>query len=156
MKQIHEATEVLKSDIVFWRPSWILLKKLGNVKKITRQSLQGQFAYCKYLEIIRVGVSEWEQKQNEAVAAAAVMAAAAAGGFSKNNKFPPPHSGWRLNKIKNYLIRIFAHLKSVSRWSRVTTSSECADLTKWRWTVYKSCWLILGLNIRLTCVQSDI
>ena len=32
-------------------------------KKFTRQIPQGQYAYCKYLEIIRVGVFEWEQKQ---------------------------------------------------------------------------------------------
>ena len=28
MKQIHEAVQALESDIGFWRPSWILLKKL--------------------------------------------------------------------------------------------------------------------------------
>ena len=44
-------------------------------KKYTRQIPQGKYAYCKYLEIIRVGVFEWEQKQ----------VAAAAGGLNKNN-----------------------------------------------------------------------
>ena len=40
-----------------------LLKKLKNAtKKITRQIPQGQYAYCKYFEIIRVGVFEWEQR----------------------------------------------------------------------------------------------
>ena len=38
MKQIHEAVEALESDIGFWRPSWILLKKLKNAKKITGQT----------------------------------------------------------------------------------------------------------------------
>ena len=47
---------------------------------MTRQIPQGQYAYCKYLEIIRVGVFEREQKQ-----------VAAAGGLSKNN-----------NKLINY------------------------------------------------------
>ena len=32
MKQIHEAVQALESDIGFWRPSWILLKKLKNAK----------------------------------------------------------------------------------------------------------------------------
>ena len=52
MKQIHEAVQALESDIGFLRPSWILLKKLKNAEK----NLQGKYAYCKYLEIIRVGV----------------------------------------------------------------------------------------------------
>ena len=30
MKQIHKAVQALESDIGFWRPSWILLKKLKN------------------------------------------------------------------------------------------------------------------------------
>ena len=91
MKQIDEAVQALACAIGFWRPSWILLKKLKNTKKtFTRQIHQGQYAYCKYLEIIRVGVLEWEQKQ----------VTAAAGGLGKNNKSPPPHSGWRLNQIK--------------------------------------------------------
>ena len=33
MKQIHKAVQALKSDIKFWRLSWILLKKLKNAKK---------------------------------------------------------------------------------------------------------------------------
>ena len=37
MKQIHEAVQALESDIGFWRPSWILLEKLKNAKKIYRQ-----------------------------------------------------------------------------------------------------------------------
>ena len=53
-------------------------------KKFTREIPQGQYAYCKYLQIMQVGVFEWEQEQ-----------VAAAGGLSKNNKSPPPHSGWR-------------------------------------------------------------
>ena len=36
MKQIHEAVQALDSDIGFLRPSWILLKKLKNAKKIYR------------------------------------------------------------------------------------------------------------------------
>ena len=57
MKQIDKAVQALACAIGFWRPSWILLKKLENAKKkITRQIPQGQYAYCKYLEIIRVGV----------------------------------------------------------------------------------------------------
>ena len=31
MKQIHEAVQALESDIGFWRPSLILLKKLKKV-----------------------------------------------------------------------------------------------------------------------------
>ena len=34
MKQIHEAVQALESDIEFWWTSWILLKKMKNVKKI--------------------------------------------------------------------------------------------------------------------------
>ena len=79
MKQIDEAVLALACAIGFWRSSWILLKKLKNAKKITRLIPQGQYAYCKYLEIIRVGVFEWELKQ---VAAAA----AAAGGFSEKQQ----------------------------------------------------------------------
>ena len=83
-------------------------------KEIARQIPQGQYAYCKYLEIIRVGVFEWDQKQ----------VAAAAGGLSKNNKSPPPHSGWRLNnhtlrtmlaehqKNALYLVTSVTHLKT--------------------------------------------
>ena len=33
MKQINEAVQALEIDIGFWRPFWILLKKLENVKK---------------------------------------------------------------------------------------------------------------------------
>ena len=33
MKQIHGAVQALGSDIGFWRPSLILLKKLKNAKK---------------------------------------------------------------------------------------------------------------------------
>ena len=47
MKQIHKAVQALESDIGFWRPSRILLKKLKNAEK----KLQGE-----YLEIIQVGV----------------------------------------------------------------------------------------------------
>ena len=57
MKQIHKAVHALENDIGFWRPSWILLKKLKIAeKKFTGQISQGQYAYCKYLEIIRVGL----------------------------------------------------------------------------------------------------
>ena len=42
MKQIHEAAQALESDIGFWRPSWILLKKLKNAKKIYRANSLGQ------------------------------------------------------------------------------------------------------------------
>ena len=71
-------------------------------KKITRQIPQGQYVYCKYLEIIQVGVFAREQKQ--------VAGAAAAGGLSKNNKSPPPHSGWRLK----YLSYIYCWVYDVS------------------------------------------
>ena len=33
MKQIDEAVQALACAIGFWRPSWILLKKLKNAKK---------------------------------------------------------------------------------------------------------------------------
>ena len=57
MKQIHEAVQALESDIGFWRPFWILLKKLINAQKnFTGQISYSQYAYCKNLEIIRVGV----------------------------------------------------------------------------------------------------
>ena len=39
MKQIHKAVQALESDIGFWRPYWILLKKLKNDEK----KLQGKF-----------------------------------------------------------------------------------------------------------------
>ena len=39
MKQIHQAIQALESNIEFWRPSWILLKKLKNTEK----NLQGKF-----------------------------------------------------------------------------------------------------------------
>ena len=55
MKQIDGAVQAVACAIGFWRPSWILLKKLENAKKkFTRQIPQGQYAYCKYLEKIRV------------------------------------------------------------------------------------------------------
>ena len=34
---MQEAVQALESDIGFWRPSWILLKKVKNEKKIVRQ-----------------------------------------------------------------------------------------------------------------------
>ena len=58
MKQIHEAVQALESDIGFWRPTRILLKKLKNATKITRRVPQGQYAYCEYLAVIRAGVFE--------------------------------------------------------------------------------------------------
>ena len=39
MKHIHKAVQALESDIGFWPPSWILLKKLENAETI----LQGKF-----------------------------------------------------------------------------------------------------------------
>ena len=62
MKQIHEAVQALESDIGFWLPSWILLKKLQNAKKITGQIPLGQYTYCQYLEIIRGGVYSYNNK----------------------------------------------------------------------------------------------
>ena len=85
MKQIHKAVQALESDIkILAAISDLVEETEKRRKKNTRQIPQGQYAYCKYLEIIRVGVFESEQKQ------------AAAGGLRKNNKSPPPHSGWRL------------------------------------------------------------
>ena len=47
MKQIHKAVQALESDIGFWHPSRILLKK----------KLPGKFPRAnKYLKIIRAGV----------------------------------------------------------------------------------------------------
>ena len=71
-------------------------------KKITKQISQGQYAYCKYLEIIWVGVFEWEQKQ-----------VAAAGGLGKNNKSPPPHSGWRLKNGRHDQNMLLKFLQNV-------------------------------------------
>ena len=42
MKQINKAVQALESDIGFWRPSWILLKKLKNTEK--KKSEQGCIA----------------------------------------------------------------------------------------------------------------
>ena len=39
MKQIHKAVRAVESDMGFWWPSWILLKKL----KIAEKNLQGKF-----------------------------------------------------------------------------------------------------------------
>ena len=41
MKHIHEAAQALESDIGFWRPSWILLRKLKNTKKMYRANFLG-------------------------------------------------------------------------------------------------------------------
>ena len=41
MKQIHKAIQALESDIGYLRPSWILLKKLKNVKNIYRANSSG-------------------------------------------------------------------------------------------------------------------
>ena len=50
MKEIHEAVKALESDIGFWRPSWILLKKLKNAKKNYRaNSLGGEIINCRKL-----------------------------------------------------------------------------------------------------------
>ena len=38
MKQIHGAVQALASDIGFWWPSWILLKKLKNARKKNYQA----------------------------------------------------------------------------------------------------------------------
>ena len=62
MKQIHEAVQALESDIRFWRPSWILLKKLKNAKKNYRANSLGKYAYCKYLEIIQSEVYSYITK----------------------------------------------------------------------------------------------
>ena len=65
MKQIDEAVQALAYTIGFWLPSWILLKKLK--KATTKITTQGQYAYRKYMEIIRVGVFEnrnkWRQRR---------------------------------------------------------------------------------------------
>ena len=41
MKQIHKAVQALESDIGFWRPLWILLKKLKNAEKFYRANFLG-------------------------------------------------------------------------------------------------------------------
>ena len=61
MKEIHEAVQALESDIGFWRRSLILLKKL-KAQKNNRQISKGQYAYCKYLEIIRAGLYSYITK----------------------------------------------------------------------------------------------
>ena len=40
MKQISEAVQALEIDIGFWRPFWILLKKLKNIKKNRGKCMQ--------------------------------------------------------------------------------------------------------------------
>ena len=57
MKQIYKAVQALESYIWFWRPSWILLKKLENAKKNYRANSLGPICILQeYLEIIRAGV----------------------------------------------------------------------------------------------------
>ena len=41
MKQIDEAVQAIACAIGFWRPSWILLEKLKNAKKIHQANSQG-------------------------------------------------------------------------------------------------------------------
>ena len=41
MKQIHKAVQALESDIGYWGPSWILLKKLKSAEKIHRANFPG-------------------------------------------------------------------------------------------------------------------
>ena len=41
MKQIDEAVQAVACAIGFWRPSWILLRKLKNAKKIHQANSPG-------------------------------------------------------------------------------------------------------------------
>ena len=41
MKQIDEAVQAVACAIGFWRPSWILLKKLKNSKKVHQANSPG-------------------------------------------------------------------------------------------------------------------
>ena len=41
MKQIDEAVQALACAIGFWRPSWILLKKLKNIEKNVKANFLG-------------------------------------------------------------------------------------------------------------------
>ena len=54
MTQIHEAVQALESDMGFWRPSWILLKKLTNAEKIYRANSLGPISI---LQIFRNNLS---------------------------------------------------------------------------------------------------
>ena len=54
MKQIYEAVQAPESDIEFWRPSWILLKKLKNANKIYRANSLGPICI---LQIFRKNLS---------------------------------------------------------------------------------------------------
>ena len=86
MKQIHKAVQALESDIGFWRPSWILLKKLKNAKKIHQANSPGPVCI---LQIFGNNPSRGFRVRAET--------SGVGGGLSKNNRSPPPHSGWRLN-----------------------------------------------------------
>ena len=62
MKQIHNAVQALESDIRFWRPSCFVEETEKRSKKFTGQISQGQYAYCKYLEIIQAGAYNYITK----------------------------------------------------------------------------------------------
>ena len=93
MKQIDETVQAVACAIGFWRPSWILLKKLKNAKKIILPG-NSPGPVC-ILQIFGNNPSRGFRVRAETSGGTA----AAAGGPSKNNKSPPPHSGWRLNNI---------------------------------------------------------
>ena len=66
MKQIHKTVQALESDIGFWRPSLILLKKLKNTKKITGQIPQGQQIFKNYSEQGCIAIlSNFDHSQNK-------------------------------------------------------------------------------------------
>ena len=50
MKQIDGAVQTLESDIGFWRPSVILLKKLKNAKKIHQAN--SDFEFCVWRAVL--------------------------------------------------------------------------------------------------------
>ena len=69
MKQIHKAVQALESDIEFWRPSWILLKKLKNflgpicILQIFRNNpSRGVWLYFKILMMAKVSKTEISAK----------------------------------------------------------------------------------------------
>ena len=56
MKQIHGAVQALECAIGFGDHLGFVEETEKRKKKNTRQIPQGQYAYCKYLEIILAGV----------------------------------------------------------------------------------------------------
>ena len=62
MKQIHEAVKALEGDIILAAILDFVEETQKTTRKIIRQIFQGEYAYCKYLEIMRAGVYSYITK----------------------------------------------------------------------------------------------